>query len=166
MNRVVFNKPYRWLHAFDGMSDDDCKRWMRRAGVIFRWRIFVVDIVFCILAVPGLFVVMWIAYQLSDLVCGLLLPAQWANDAAAITSIVLSLAALIVIFELVRDLTMRGCLKRMLRGVLCPCGYSPAGLPAEFVDGRAQVRCPECGETVEIDGKNLPTPASPQNQVQ
>lgn len=62
-----------------------------------------------------------------------------------------------VVWLVLRDLTMRATLRRLMQGARCPrCRHSLIGLPI-FDDAarpedhsRRRVRCPECGKTVRL----------------
>ena len=147
MNRVVFNKPYRWLHAFDGMSDTECDVWVRRATIVYRWRLFVVDLSLCVLAFPVTVACMWPVSMLVSPFVNRNVPVMWSQETTACITLFLCIAGAVIAFPLTRDLLMRDCLKRLLREMHCVCGYSLWGLPEEQFDGRPRVRCPECGQS-------------------
>ncbi len=162
MNRVVFNKPYRWLSAFDGMSDEECAVWVRRAAIVFRWRMFAVDLSLCVLAVPVTLASMWPVSKIVGAFVDRHVPTMWSQDATLGITLFVCVAGALIALPLASDLVMRDCLKRLSREMRCVCGYSLWGLPGEKTDGRPRVRCPECGQSSAVHELvvGLSTPSS------
>lgn len=154
--RLVVGRIYRAFRELDRFSDEECRRYVRRAskGWSKGWMAL-----FPVGALLG--AAAWAA-GFAALFIRVFRPSWPIELNAEGTLFVLGIAVGSVLFAalgvlLARDLMLWIGLRRVIHAARCPkCRYTLMGLPIDYVGlpppkpGDARVRCPECGKLVVL----------------
>lgn len=149
--RVPFSKPYRAFSEFDGMSDEDCRRYVQRAFVHRPWltlRLPLLAGILTLLAWPAAILV--VSEFLPGVRAYFPLPrsTEWMIVFLAVTTVPLALGLPL----LIRDLGIYLGLRDEINRARCPkCRQSLAGIPIQRIGedpdpAKQFIRCPECGK--------------------
>lgn len=154
--RIPFTKPYRAFEEFDGVSREECERYLRRA-VAQMPRLGYVAAGAFLIATPTVGAGLLSLYESAPGWHGLF--ASDAGENLAIAAWVgLSLLAGAVAALLARDACIFLGIRREIHRARCPkCRHSLLGLPIHAphslglpIPGDAWVRCSECGKRVDL----------------
>lgn len=147
--RLPFSMVYRAFPEFDGLSEEDCRRYLR--GVIARRPGLV-------RALPaGVALGLFIVWPVAWVVLAMLLPiARWVPMPASLEGRLILLVVSTVLVSgisglLVRDFALWWGMRAEVNRARCPkCGQSLMGVPVQTLGAEGDpasryVRCPECG---------------------
>ncbi|GJQ30154.1 MAG: hypothetical protein HBSAPP03_20380 [Phycisphaerae bacterium] len=149
--RLPFSKPYRAFPEFDGMSDEECRSYVRRAFVHRPWLTrrlpVLLGIVVLMLWPTGVMLVRELAPAVYRYV-PMPRSAEWMVVWLVVTTAMLALGLPLV----VRDVGVYLGVRDEVHRARCrKCGQSLAGVPVQTIGAEPDpakqfIRCPECGK--------------------
>lgn len=148
--RLPFTKVYRAFPEFDGLSDEECRRYVRHVRVHQRWQYQLIPLL-AGLALLIVWPVGWVVAE-RNLPLRQWVPVPLSDDLRILLLGVTSILVPAMTMLLLRDLALWWGVRDEVNRARCPkCRQSLLGVPVQEVGvggdpAKRFIRCPECGK--------------------